>query len=184
MQKMSIKTGTWDGVRALIGQIFARSVGADPVSRADVRRKLEVLRFDSPLNTDDALARSLGYRAAPALTTMLLTWSVPAYWAPADGEPEAEPLYVLPAPITTIPAPGDSLFGTDFRTEYFEPVYPGDVITAEVKLIDVVEKETKVGPGGFITAEVTYLNQDGIVCGIERMTMLRYQAKSGTDGDH
>ena len=174
---LGLKRGTWDEARAWIGRDIARVVGADQVNRADVRRKLEVFQFASPLNTDDAFAQQFGYEAAPALTTMLSTWGLPPYWSPGEPAARACEPHFIPYAILQIPAPGNNIFATNFSTEYFEPVYPGDWISSVTRLISVTEKKTRVGEGAFMTVETTYINQNGAVCGVERVTAFRYAAE-------
>jgi hypothetical protein len=179
--ELTLTQGTWDDAEACIGQELAVIEGVDLVSRQDVRRKLEVLRIESPLNTDDEVARSLGHKAAPAPTTMLPTWVMPAYWAP--GDPLDDRAYLPPLPICEIPAPGDSLFATQIRTEYGEPVYPGDRISATSSLVELTRKRTAVGDGAFMTVRTVYTNQDGTMVGVEHVTGFRYQSEATSDAD-
>lgn len=180
--KWDLKQGTWEDARSWIGRELAVTHGADEVTRSDVRRKLEVMGFDSPLNTDDEVAGAFGYPQAPALTAMLMTWSMPAYWKPGDPQPrEGDPVLLPPFPLVTIPAPGDSVFATNVDTEFLEPVYPGDRITATARLVDVTRKRTQVGDGAFMTVETTYTNQKEDVVGIDRLTVFRYSAETGKE---
>jgi len=182
--RLALTLGTWEDAHQWLGRALPTIEGVDVVAKSDVRRKLEVLRADSTLNTDDDLARSLGYHAAPALTTMLTTWALGPYWAPGQPVPaEGEPTYLLRHPLCDIPAPGDSIIGTQIRTEYHTPVYPGDRISATSELVDITPKRTAVGDGAFMTLRTTYTNQDGETVGVEHLTCLRYQSEGERAGE-
>lgn len=58
--------------------------------------------------------------------------------------------------------------------EYFAPIRPGDVITEIRQLIDVVEKQTSLGPTLITTTEVRWTNQRGELVRIYRGTGIRY----------
>src|SRR5215208_3267448 len=73
--------GSWDEAQAMVGQVIGRSHGPDPVSAADIRRKLEAIGFDCPLHYDEATAREHGYRTMVAPVSMTRAWSLPAYWS-------------------------------------------------------------------------------------------------------
>ena len=62
------------------------------------------------------------------------------------------------------------MFATSSETEYLEPVYPGDRITATSVLAELTRKRLSVGDGAFFLIETTYTKQTGEVVGIERLT--------------
>jgi len=176
--RWALTPGTWEQAEALVGQELETIVGADEVTRADIRRKLEVFGFDSPLNTDDEVARAHGYREVPAPTSMLLTWCMPAYWKPGDPplSPD-DPLLFPPYAVVRVPAPGGKAFATNFETEFHEPVYAGDRITSTTVLVDITRKTTAVGEGAFFTVETTHRKQTAEVAGIDRLTIFRYDSE-------
>jgi acyl dehydratase len=59
------------------------------------------------------------------------------------------------------------------RFEYFAPVKIGDRITATGRVADVYEKTGSSGNLLFIVFETQYVNQDGVVVGRLRGTMIR-----------
>jgi acyl dehydratase len=106
---------------------------------------------------------------------MLMTWAMPPYWSPGDPRPEPGDPVLLPRyPFCEIPAPGECIFATSSETEYLEPVYPGDRISATSVLRDVTRKRLSVGDGAFFVVETTYAKQTGEVVGVERLTVFRY----------
>jgi len=68
---------------------------------------------------------------------------------------------------------GGAFAGSEF--EFYFPIRVGDRIIPSAKLYDVVEKTGKfAGPMVFVTAEVTFRNQNGEVVGIWRETVAMY----------
>jgi acyl dehydratase len=47
--------------------------------------------------------------------------------------------------------------------EFIEPIGAGDVLTTTIKIANMTERETRLGKTMFTTAEVTFVNQKGIV---------------------
>jgi len=73
------------------------------------------------------------------------------------------------------------MFATRSETEYFEPVYPGDRITATSILRELTRKTLVVGDGAFFVVETTYTKQSGEAAGVELMTFFRYSAPGPDD---
>jgi 3-methylfumaryl-CoA hydratase len=176
-QLVDPRDGTWEDAQSWVGRELAEYHGADEVTVGDIRRRLEVLAWDCPLHYDEAVARRHGYRTVVAPATMLMTWAMPPYWSPGDPRPQPGDAALLPQyPFTQIPAPGEFIFATSSETEYLEPVYPGDRVSARSVLIDMTRKRLSVGDGAFFLIETTYVKQTGEVVGIERLTVFRYSA--------
>ncbi|MFQ5860420.1 MAG: MaoC family dehydratase N-terminal domain-containing protein [Dehalococcoidia bacterium] len=58
--------------------------------------------------------------------------------------------------------------------EYFEPVHPGDRITVVAELVDMTERQGRLGPMVFLVFQVTYTNQFGQVVATQRSTNIWY----------
>lgn len=170
-----LQLGTWEDAEACLGRELAQVTGADEVAAGDIRRRLEVLAWDCALHYDEKVAHQHGYLTIVAPVTMLMSWSIPAYWKPGDPRPQMDdPALIPPLPVCQIPAPAEYLFATRSETEYFEPVYPGDRISATSILREITRKKLAVGDGAFLLIETTYAKQTGEVVGIESMTFFRY----------
>jgi acyl dehydratase len=177
VQLLDLREGTWEEAESWVGRELAQYQGADEVTVGDIRRRLEVLAWNCPLHYDEDVARQHGYRTIVSPATMLMTWSMPPYWSPGDRRPELDDGALLPSyAFTKIPAPGQFMFATESDTEYVEPVYPGDRITATSVLRSLTRKRLSVGDGAFFLIETTYTKQTGEVVGIERLTVFRYSA--------
>lgn len=172
---VDLREGTWEDAERWVGRELAQYRGADDVTVGDIRRRLEVLAWDCPLHYDEAVARTYGYRTVVSPATMLMTWAMPAYWSPGDPRPTLDDGALLPSyAFTKIPAPGDCMFATESETEYLEPVYPGDRISAASVLLGITRKRLSIGDGAFFVVETTYTKQTGEAVGVERLTVFRY----------
>lgn len=172
----TLAPGTWEQAEGLIGETIATLEGADPVSLADIRRKLEVIGLDCPLHYDEAVARAHGYRTVVAPVSMARVGCMPAYWRPGEPRVGDEPM-TTPIPATSVPGEGSTMIATKVRMEYVAPVHPGDRISSTAVLRSVTRKTTRVGTGAFIVVESTYRNQHGETVAVESATLFRYDGK-------
>jgi hypothetical protein len=96
---------------------------------------------------------------------------------PADIAAGAQvpPLFLLTLGRTRRPQParGSAVnAGDDF--EFFAPVYVGDVITIERRVLGVDEKAGKQGKMYLTRAQATYVNQHGTLVGRALLNILRW----------
>ncbi|MEI8001137.1 MAG: MaoC family dehydratase N-terminal domain-containing protein [Actinomycetes bacterium] len=70
--------------------------------------------------------------------------------------------------------PGQRVLNGGQRSLYFAPIRPGDVITGVCRLVDVVEKDMKLGPTSVFTTEQRWTNQHGDLVRLGFMTSLYY----------
>jgi acyl dehydratase len=176
-ESSNLAQGTWADAEAMVGKVLAQIEGVDPVSLADIRRKLEVVGLDCPLHADEKVAQANGYRTVPAPVSMLRGAVTPAYWRGGEELATDRALFP-PIPVAMVPAPGNRLFATGTKTFYLEPMYPGDVISGTAVLTSMTRKSISVGDGAFMVVETTYTNQRGDVVARDVLTVFRF-----TDGD-
>ncbi len=62
--------------------------------------------------------------------------------------------------------------GVEF--EFIEPIGAGDVLTATPKIASITERETRLGKTMFTTAEITFVNQEGIAVLRSRSTLIQF----------
>lgn len=173
------QTATLDELRAWIGREHGFA-GADAVTRNDIRRKLEVYCFDCPLHYDDAVARAHGYRGLVAPVAMTPLWAMPAYWTPGEPIFYAPGLREKPGGIRTdLPIVYPRGVNTATEWEYFEPLYPGDALEGNWKLVEIKPRQTRLGDGVFLTVETTIVKRSGELVAKNRNTGYRYVEKSG-----
>lgn len=109
----------------------------------------------NPIYFDDGAARDAGYPgivAPPNFLTSILGWEA--------GPPEAE---LLPDGIEAsdqVPEiRGLRLMGGGHDLTFGVPVRPGDVITARRKVVDLYQRDSKMGTLTFAVSEIVYTNQ-------------------------
>lgn len=91
-----------------------------------------------------------------------------------DGEP-VPALFLLTLGRTRRPQPARGTAvnaGDDY--EFLAPVYVGDTITVERRVIAIDEKDGKVGRMYLTRAEATYTNQHGALVARARLNTLRW----------
>jgi hypothetical protein len=157
----------------MVGETLSRIEGIDPVSVADIRRKLEVVGLDCLLHYDESAAREHGYSAIVSPVSMMRTWVTPAYWSPGEPLPGDRALFP-PIPVSAVPAPGNRMFATGTRTEFLAPVYPGDKLTGTAVLKSVTRKAISLGEGAFMVLETTYTNQHDETVARDELTIFRF----------
>jgi acyl dehydratase len=70
--------------------------------------------------------------------------------------------------------PGKRILNGGQRSLYFAPIRPGDTVTGVCRLVDVVEKDMKLGPTSVFTTEQRWTNQRGELVRLGFMTSLYY----------
>ena len=125
------------------------------VEKGAIIRFARAIGDDNPLWTDEAAARQSRYGGLIAPPTFLRSMGMVRPELPFDV-----PLHRL--------LDG----GSDW--EYFEPVRPGDRITAVARITSLRERTGRLGLMIFMTAVVTYRNQfDGVIA-TQTSTSIRY----------
>jgi hypothetical protein len=126
-------------------RMFARSVG-----------------YTDPLYYDEDHARSKGYRSIVAPVGFL------GHAVYNPNAPQRLGGYFR----TDTPFKRVLNGGTD--VEYFDTVCAGDALTATSKVVDLSERESRLGPMLISVTESTYRNQDGKIVAVARGTGIQY----------
>lgn len=170
--------GSWEETEALLGKEVGRSVGPDPVEQGSIRRWLEPKEFACEIHTDAETARAAGYEDIVAPASMVFTYGIAPYWQPGDkpAKIDDEATQIQIPVIFDVPAPCDKSFATSIEVEFFEPLYPGDVVSCTSKLVDIKHKELKVGKGAFLRQQDTYTKQNGDVVAVSYLDIFRFVA--------
>lgn len=125
------------------------------VEKGAIIKFAEAIGDDNPVYCDEEAARGTRYGGLIAPPTFLRSVTAP------------RPEYPFEAPFTRV-LDG----GSDW--EYFEPVRPGDRITAVARIEDVTERNGRIGLMLISTIVVTYTNQFGQVAATQTNTSIRY----------
>lgn len=160
--------GSYEDALGWIGTKSEVMYAPAEVSRGTIRLYASALEDANPNYWDEEYARQRwGAVIAPA--AMLQWWLVPLDWQP-DSPPNDTRLR------WRIPLPGDATLDTEMEYEFFKPVKVGDRLSAQEEVISISpEKNTKVGPGHWVTILQTFRNQDDELVGSLKVTFLRYK---------
>ncbi len=124
------------------------------ISAADVRRYVDATGEANPLWLDDDYARSAGYRGR-ILPPTLVGW-VPFSFKEGTERANRDStdlrrLLPLPSEYTNVRNAGS-------ETEWVEPVYPGEQLSTQSSIVDIVARQGKAGLGIYISQEEQVLN--------------------------
>jgi uncharacterized protein len=174
-----------DRLDALIGQpVTSRgvSVGPDPVNQPMIRHWAAAFEDHNPIYTDPVVAAESRFGAIVAPPLMLQTWTMPTPQitgiaerggSPVDSEGESFLSVFDEAGFV-----GTLASNSEFEIERYLQV--GEVVSATTVMEAISdEKQTRLGPGHFITWITTYFDEAGEIIGRQRFRILRFKpAKS------
>jgi len=165
-----------DEMRAWVGRAVGPFPIPEQIAASDVRRFLDATGDDNPLWTDDDYARAAGYRqrAVPPMLILELYRR-----ASGTGEEDAALWHELPWP------PGH----TDTRNagnevEWVAPVYLGDQLTVEHRIVDLVARRGRAGIGLYLTRESVFREQTGNVVVRLRATTVKLNLQATASAGH
>jgi uncharacterized protein len=166
-----------DDVTAMIGvPLYARAATFD-VERSYSYDTCAATQNANPLFWDDDVAEAV--TGGPiAVPTTLSLWMRPHYWEPgATGEQVALQVHFDLKERFDLP----EAVMTDNTLILHEPVRPGDRISHRQVLRSVSgPKTTKLGSGRFWVIDIEYLNQDGVLVGVESYTGFGYRREAAS----
>ncbi len=131
------------------------------VDKTACRMFARAVGYTDPVFYDEEEAKRRGYRSIPAPPAFL---GHPAY-------NPARPLAGSYLPPFRTPLTRNLNGGTDI--EYFDDICAGDVLTMTSKIVDIQEREGRLGKMLIIVSEMTYRRGDQIVAKM-RGTLIRY----------
>ncbi|HZT07984.1 MAG TPA: MaoC family dehydratase N-terminal domain-containing protein [Chloroflexota bacterium] len=149
----SIENLVTDQMRACIGKTSPVMELPEEISASDVRRYVEATGDRNPLWMDDAYARAAGFRGrrVPPILILQVYRRAPE-WEMGDAMPWAG--IELPPNFTNTRNAGHEV-------EWLEPVYVGDRLTIQYRLVDVYARQGRSGPMLFLKRACEIRNQDG-----------------------
>ena len=125
------------------------------VEKGAIKRFAEAVGDPNPMWNDEAAAQKGRYGGMVAPPTFLRS-------------------ITLERPSLPFDVPFDRLLDGGSEWEYFEPVRPGDRVSAVAEIVDVSEKSGRFGTMLFTVIVTTYTNQLDVVVATQRSTMIRY----------
>jgi acyl dehydratase len=168
-------------LQAMVGQPISdtgTTRGPDPVNQPMIRHWAAAFEDDNPVYTDpEAAARSrFGAIVAPPL--MLQTWTMATPRITGMAERGGSPVEGGRAAVLNL-LDEAGFVGTLASNSEFEIVRylrVGDVVSATTLLESVsTEKQTRIGPGHFVTWVTTYTDATGEVVGRQTFRILKFR---------
>jgi acyl dehydratase len=160
-------------IKEQIGTSYETIEGLE-IEAGKVEEFARSIKDDNPAHRDEAAAKAQGFEEVPAPLTFVRTAAFPRY-RPDDFD-DIRP------------------FDLGFRSEYivhgeqeyeFErPLYVGDVLSGEIELADVYQREgSRGGTMTFAEYRVRYWDEDGDLVVTERQTVIETGGAIEEDGD-
>jgi acyl dehydratase len=125
------------------------------VEKGAIKRFAEAVGDANPLWNDEASARKSRFGGILAPPTFLRSVRLERPQLPFD-------------------TPFNRFLDAGSQWEYFEPVRPGDRITAVTRVSDLTERAGRLGPMMFVVFEITYTNQLDHLAAVQRSTLIWY----------
>ena len=165
-------------LRALIGKpIGTPSQAPDPVNQPMIRHWAAAFEDDNPVYTDAQRAASSRFGTIVAPPMMLQTWTMPTPKITGIAERGGSPVEGGANPLTALDAAGFiATLATNSEFEIMRYLRLGEVVTSTMVIEAISDKkQTRVGPGHFITWVTTYRDQQGEVVGRQRFRILKFK---------
>jgi uncharacterized OB-fold protein/acyl dehydratase len=160
-------------LRALVGVPVGEATPArDPVNQPMIRHWCDAVGDRNPVYTDPEFAARSSHGGIVAPPTMLQAWTMPGY------RPAEERAASAAGGVFRIldEAGFTSVVATNCTQEYRRYLRPGDELTVTHAIESVSEeKQTALGPGHFVTQEMTYRDQHGEVVATMRFRLLKFR---------
>ncbi len=165
-------------MRALIGKpIGSPAVAPDPVNQPMIRHWAAALEDHNPAYTDPEFAASSRFGGIVAPPLMLQTWTMATPKISGIAERGGSPVEGAANPLTPLDEAGFiATLATNSEFEIVRYLRLGEVITSTM-VIEAVsdEKQTRLGPGHFITWVTTYRDERGEVVGRQMFRILKFK---------
>jgi acyl dehydratase len=124
------------------------------ITAADVRRYADATGDANPLWLDDDCARAAGYRGR-ILPPILVGW-IPFSFKEGTERANTDPTDLR----RQLPLPGEytNVRNAGSETEWLKPAYPGEQLSTQSTIVDIVARRGKAGLGIYISQEEEILN--------------------------
>ena len=173
-----IEAAALAALRALIGKpIGSPSVAPDPVNQPMIRHWATALEDHNPVYTDAAFAAASRFGGIVAPPLMLQTWTMATPKITGIAARGGSPVEGGRNPLTPLDEAGFiATLATNSEFEIVRYLRLGEVITSAMVIESVSDrKQTRLGPGHFITWITTYRDEQGEVVGRQMFRILKFK---------
>jgi acyl dehydratase len=168
---------------ALIGRPVTKSssgasVAPDPVNQPMIRHWAAAFEDHNPVYTDPDAAAGSRFGAIVAPPLMLQTWTMATPKITGMAERGGSPVESEgPGPLSLLDDAGFvATLASNSEFEFERYLHLGEVVSATTVIESISdEKQTRLGPGHFVTWVTTYRDGDGVVVGRQQFRILKFK---------
>lgn len=175
---MQRETAALTAMRAAIGQPIGRpAVAPDPVNQPMIRHWATALEDRNPVYTDPAFAAASRFGGIVAPPLMLQTWTMATPKISGIAERGGSPVEGAANPLTPLDEAGFiATLATNSEFEIVRYLRLGERITSTMVIESVSDlKQTRLGPGHFVTWVTTYRDERGETVGRQMFRILKFK---------
>jgi hypothetical protein len=173
-----IEAAALAALRALIGKpIGSPSVAPDPVNQPMIRHWATAMEDRNPVYIDPAFAAASHFGGIVSPPLMLQTWTMATPKISGIAARGGSPVEGGKNPLTPLDEAGlIATLATNSEFEIVRYLRLGEVITSTM-VIELVSdrKQTRLGPGYFITWATTFRDEQGVVVGRQMFRILKFK---------
>ena len=165
-------------MRAMIGKpLGTPSVAPDPVNQPMIRHWAAAMEDHNPVYTDVAFAKASRFGGIVAPPLMLQTWTMPTPKISGIAERGGSPTEGGQNPLTAFDEAGFiATLATNSEFEIARYLRVGETITSTMTIESISDrKNTRLGPGYFVTWVTTYRDEAGEVVGRQTFRILKFK---------
>jgi acyl dehydratase len=165
-------------LRAMIGRpLGTPSVAPDPVNQPMIRHWATAMEDHNPVYVDPTAAAASRFGGIVAPPMMLQTWTMATPKITGIAERGGAPVDFTDNPLTPLDEAGFiATLATNSEVEVTRYLRLGDVLTSTMEIATVSDrKQTRIGPGYFITWVTTYRDAQGDVVGRQTFRILKFK---------
>jgi hypothetical protein len=165
---------------ALVGEPVGSPVpvaGPDPVNQPMIRHWAAAFEDGNPVYTDPEAAARSNFGGIVAPPVMLQTWTFPTPVITGMAERGGSPVELTGAnPLDVLDDAGfTATLASNSEFEIERYLRLGETVSAQTVMESISdEKQTRIGPGYFVTWLTTYTVGDGEVVGRQRFRILKF----------
>jgi hypothetical protein len=165
-------------MRALVGTVVGSpAVAPDPVNQPMIRHWAAALEDHNPVYTDAAFAAASRFGGIVAPPLMLQTWTMATPKISGIAERGGSPVEGGVNPLTPLDEAGFiATLATNSEFEIVRYLRLGEVITSTMVIESISDrKQTRLGPGHFVTWVTTFRDEHGDVVGRQMFRILKFK---------
>jgi acyl dehydratase len=169
---------------ALIGRPMGSaeaSVGPDPVNQPMIRHWAAAFEDHNPVYTDEALAATTRFGEVVAPPLMLQTWTMATPLITGIAERGGSPVESTSAsPLAVFDEAGFAgTLASNTEFDILRYLRVGETVSASTVIESISpRKQTRIGPGYFVTWVTTYVAGSGDVVGRQRFRILKFKPQA------